>query len=265
MTMRAYGASTFLLLLALISPGRPLSGQTLEAWDPRNPLVTRENLEQLVQQLELTSESSTYGATLRRMAGEEAGRVRSRLRKGDFQVGDQILLTVEGEDQLSGTYVVRPGPLLAIPMLGDIPLEGTLRSELHARLEDHVGRFVRDPVVQVRSLIRVSISGEVNQPGFYVVSSEVLLSDAIMAAGGLSANADLSRIHVARGSERIWTGETLARALMEGQTLDQMGLHAGDQIVVAAQRPPTLGNAVRTSVAMLPPLLLLLTTILSLR
>ncbi len=169
--------------------------------------------------------------------------VRARLEQGDIRVGDQIALVVEGEDSLSNNFTVRPGEILSLPRIGDIPVGGVLRSELEAHLTEQLARYSRDPVVRAHSLVRVTIAGSVAQPGFYAVQPDRLLSDAIMQAGGPALSANLNGIRIERAGREIWSGAYLQQAIADGRTFDQLSLQAGDQIIVPAQRPALASTA----------------------
>jgi protein involved in polysaccharide export with SLBB domain len=202
------------------------------AWDPRRVQVTRTDLTTLLDRLDKAAASKAYSDTLRARARAQGSLIRARLQDGDFQAGDRIALSVEGETTLSDTFTVATGQQLPIPQLGDIPLSGVLRSELESHVKTHMGRFIRDPKVTVRSLIRVAVMGGVGSPGFYSVPSEALLSDVIMIAGGPAVTAKLSVIQVIRGERRIWEGDALVDTTATGRSLDQIGVRAGDRINV---------------------------------
>src|SRR5439155_14869154 len=110
--------------------------------------------------------------------------VAAQSRATTFQVGDRILLHVEGDSALSDTFSVVAGPALRLPNIGEIPLAGVSRNDLEAHLTRELGRYIKDPVVQARALIRVSVVGEVSRPGFYAVPVDLVLPDALMLAGG---------------------------------------------------------------------------------
>src|SRR4051812_30141100 len=78
-----------------------------------------------------------------------------------FQVGDRILLSVEGDSALTDTFTVVAGPVLRLPQIGDISLASVPRSGIEPYLTRELGRYINDPVVSARALIRISVMGEV--------------------------------------------------------------------------------------------------------
>jgi polysaccharide export outer membrane protein len=204
--------------------------------------VTRAQLEDLLRQLEESSQSPAYSSSMRARSRVEANLLSARLEQGDFQVGDRIRLTVDQEPTLSDTFTVATGRVLNLPGIGGIPLAGVLHSELNGYLTTQIGRFVRNPVVHAKSLIRVAVLGAVAKPGYYTVPTEALVSDVVMQAGGPIATAKLQETKIERGSETLWDGERLQQAIAEGRTLDALSLQAGDRIDVPAVKPANPAN-----------------------
>jgi len=153
-----------------------------------------------------------------------------------FQVGDRILLHVEGDSALTDTFTVVAGPALRLPNIGEITLAGVPRADLEPHLTRELGRYINDPVVQARALIRVSVAGEVTRPGYYAVPIDLVLADALMLAGGATKDARVERLTIQRGNSSIWGGNALQTAIARGATLDELGIRAGDRIQVPAQR-----------------------------
>lgn len=229
--MRPLSVVVMLFCLAV-----PPGGAQAYLWDVRRLSATREMLEDLLRRLELMADSGGLSARDRAESGRTAAAVRTRLVEGDFTVGERIVLSVEGEPQLSDTFRVEPGPRLALPVVGDISLRGVLRVELEPYLRRELGRFVRDPVVRARSLIPLSILGEVPRPGYYNFPPEYPLTDVLMAAGGPTMNARLPSVRIERGEARVWEGAVLRQALEAGRTLGELGVQAGDRVVVPRRR-----------------------------
>lgn len=203
--------------------------------DPTGVQLTRAELQEQLQRYEEIAKSSAYGGAERAQAGEEAALIRTRLTEGDLRVGDRIQLTVEGYPDLSNEFSVVAGQMLVLPSLGEVHLGGVLRSELQEHLSHEIGRYIRDPVVRARSLIRLQVLGAVGVQGFYAIPSDVLVSDALMLAGGPAAAADLNKMRIERNRQVIWNSENLRRAMQEGRTLDQLSVRAGDGIIVPAR------------------------------
>src|SRR5207237_6241008 len=185
--------------------------------------------------------------------GVQARRATAQTRNTPFQIGDRILLHVEGDSTLSDTFTVVAGPALKLPNIGDISLAGVPRADIEAHLTRELGRFMKDPVVQARALIRVSVVGEVLRPGYYAVPIDLVLADALMVAGGATKDARVDQLRILRGSASLWSGDQLQTEIARGSTLDQLGMRAGDRIQVPRQRDPETKWRMVGSVVTTPP------------
>src|SRR6267143_1850675 len=159
---------------------------------PTGPLTSRDELSAAATQAEQS------GKPL------EAAAIRQRLRDGDFQVGDRIVLSFISDAKHSDTLVVRSGRIIDLPGVGELPLTGLLRSELKGRVTAELLKYVKAQEVDVTPLTRIAVLGEVVHPGYFAFRADVPITDAIMLASGL--------------------------------TLDQFGLNAGDELVVGRRR-----------------------------
>lgn len=227
-------ATLLAILLAGVAVGA--EAQVPTDWDPARLHVTRAELQDLLAQYEAVASSQGYSSGVRAEAQRAAARIRTRLERGDFRVGDRIALRVENETEIPDTLVVEPGPSIVLQNMGTISLDGVLRSELRSYLTEQIGRYVRDPVVHTASLIRLQIEGAVGTQGFYTLPSDMLLSEALMAAG-LPQGAKLDEIELKRGDDTLLEDEEVQVALQEGRSLDQLNLQAGDRIVVPEDQP----------------------------
>ncbi|HWP38052.1 MAG TPA: polysaccharide biosynthesis/export family protein [Gemmatimonadales bacterium] len=203
--------------------------------------ATRADLENRLAYLDQVLASTAYSDGLKRRATEEVQGIRERLRRGDFQVGDRILLEVEGEAALTDSFTVAEGPRLRLPVIGDLEMSGILRAELETHLSERLARFLRQPRLRARPLMRIGVDGAVARPGFVTVPAELVLADVLVAAGGASPTARTDRIRVERNNVAILEGAEVENALREGRTLDQLGIQAGDRLVVP-QRGAGLGG-----------------------
>jgi protein involved in polysaccharide export with SLBB domain len=229
------GASRCLTLCLLAVGASTALAQGAPLGDAGRPNASRDELTTQAAQAELAA-SASGSAEAREMKQREAAAIRWRLSHGDFEVGDRIVLVVPGDSVLIDTLTVAAGRTVNFPKLPPITLDTILRSELHAHLAQNVGRFLKDTLFQATPLIRFGVLGEVARPGYYHLSTDASISDALMAAGGPTSHADLPRSIVRRGSRDVMSKRAVRDAMAAGLTLDQVGLAAGDELVVAETR-----------------------------
>ena len=251
--------SVWALLVAaalLVAPGLLAQDGVAEPGaDGRQPVVSRVQLQQSLEQAEALANSEAYSAGFREAKRAEAALIRERLLEGDFYVGDQLTITVTGDSGFSGTKAIGPGRVLSLQGLPDIQMRGVLRSEVEAYLTEQIGRYIRDPQVKARPLIRLTIMGGVGKPGFHQMDADIMLSDALMQAGGIGNVTELKRSKVLRGDEEIMDGEAFNKAVTDGVTLDQMNLRAGDVIEVGTKPTKDWFTTLRTF-AIIPALII---------
>ncbi len=250
-----YALAACLLALAVSAPAR---AQTPSDWSPSGLELTRKDLSDLLAKYEQAAQSDAYSSSLRAQAARDAALIRQRLKEGDFHVGDRIYLSVQGEEALTDTFTVAGGSVIRLPVIGDISLQGVLRSELEDYLTNQLARFIKEPRVSTQSLMRVAVLGQVGRPGFYVLPSTTLITEALMAAGGPRDDAKIDDLKIERADDVIWDGEPLQTAMTQGRTLDQMNLQAGDQIVIP-KKGSRLGSIARwAGLTVIPPLVYIL-------
>ena len=108
---------------------------------------------------------------------------------------------VSGTQALQG-YLVDEQGNINFPILGTIHVEGLTRSQLTHLLEQKLknGNYIKDPVVTVKFLnFKISVIGEVNQPGSFPISNErVTILDALSMAGDLTIYGKRDRVAVIR-------------------------------------------------------------------
>lgn len=204
--------------------------------DTRRAQATRAELQATLLQIDSILASPGYSGRIRDAKRREAALIKQRLADGDLLVGDQLVLMVVGEPALSDTFNISSGQVLILPGVAEIPLRGVLRSEAQGYLTRELGKMLRDPSVRVESLIRLSVLGAVGRQGFYQIPADVLVSDAIMAAGGPIGSADPNKTIIRRGGTTLLAKEEVRDAIVRGSTLDQLNLRAGDEIVVDAKQ-----------------------------
>ncbi|HKC45993.1 MAG TPA: polysaccharide biosynthesis/export family protein [Gemmatimonadales bacterium] len=206
--------------------------------------VTRDTLQAILQRIDSAGGSDTTKGDQKQRA--LAQQIRARMTRGDFLPGDRIKLVVDSEPQLSDTFPVGPSQELVLPIVGVISLHGVLRSELQAAMTRELGRFLREPIVRATPLIRLSIAGEVARPGYYMMSPTEVLSDVVTAAGGTTQNAEVEKMYVQRGDNRLYEGNALQGLISEGRTLDEASIRPGDKFVIPTRNTDSVFYTVRT-------------------
>jgi protein involved in polysaccharide export with SLBB domain len=201
------------------------------------PNGTRAQLAERVAALESELAGGVRGDD-RERAQRELSELQARLERGDFQVGDQLVVTVSREQVSVDTATVRAGQVIGLASQGDlpdVPLAGVLRSEVQPRIQAHVDRFLKGHTVRVTLLTRLQVTGGVVRPGFLGVSPDRPVTDILMTAGGPTPLAKLDRVTVRRNGKLIAKASEWRAAVREGTTIAEFGLQPGDEVTVEQQ------------------------------
>jgi uncharacterized MnhB-related membrane protein len=215
--------AAFLTFLALISTE---SG----AQSTPGPLVSRAELTAAATRAEIAA--TTGDQVTRAQNAVVAAAIRQRLRDGDLQVGDRVVVTIVSDAVHRDTVVVRSERALELPGMIVVSVVGVLRSELQQRVSTEVLKYVKAQQIDVTPLIRVGVMGAVSRPGYFAFASDMPITDAIMGAGGPTGTADVGRSIVRRQNQEYRSAGETSKAISSGLTLDQFGLSAGDELVV---------------------------------
>lgn len=115
--------------------------------------------------------------------------------------GDEVRMTVFGEDDLTGTYAVDGAGRLALPLVGAVPVGGlTARQAEAAIAKRFADGYLRDPRValEVLTFRPFYILGEVRAPGAYAYAEGLTVMGAVALGGGFSYRADEDDIDISR-------------------------------------------------------------------
>lgn len=122
----------------------------------------------------------------------------------EFRLGpeDVIEVTVYQDKSLDRTVPVRPDGKISLPLIGEMPASGKTATDLQKEIALRLKQFVADPTVTVVvkevNSPKVSVLGEVKNPGMYKIKDRATLLDAIALAGGLTEYAKRNKIVVIR-------------------------------------------------------------------
>jgi polysaccharide export outer membrane protein len=108
--------------------------------------------------------------------------------------GDVLEITVFGNDDLTRTPTVQPSGVIALPLLGEVPVVGLSVAEVQRKLTTLLARdFLVNPQVEVKvkeyQSQMVSVVGEVNSPGRKPLRGRTRLIDVLVEAGGFRPTA----------------------------------------------------------------------------
>lgn len=167
--------------------------------------------------------------------------------------GDHLRITVLSDDKnLSGEFEVAPDSSLKHPLYNQVKVAGVPVSELRGTIASFLRKFQREPQLEVEPLFKVTVSGEVKVPNFYLLPPETTFMDAIARAGGPTERANPDQVTVMRD------GHQLSLNLGErGSRREMLTIQSGDQVSLAPRR-----NVV-TGISRITPLFGLAASILS--
>jgi polysaccharide export outer membrane protein len=163
---------------------------------------------------------------------------------GDYIIskGDQLLITVWGYPEFSGTQTVRDNGYVLIPLAGEVPAAGLRRDEFVSRLQQKLVEYIQGEVkvtVSVSSSIgqRVTVLGSVSRPDNYPVASEVNLLEIITMAGGYLPDANLARVKIFRKDPRFLNADVDLQDYIERADIENLPrVHPGDIVFVPRQQ-----------------------------
>ncbi len=117
--------------------------------------------------------------------------------------GDRMRISVYGEPDLTGEFVVGTNGMVAYPLIGDHPAQGKTLGQLQETLGTALRRYVLQPNISVEVLNYrpFFILGEVDNPGTYPYSAGLNVMNAVATAGGFSYRADTRRVFIKHADE----------------------------------------------------------------
>jgi polysaccharide biosynthesis/export protein len=97
---------------------------------------------------------------------------------------------------------VRPDGKISIPLIGEMPASGKTATELQREISLRYAKFISEPAVTVVvkevNSPKVSVLGEVKNPGMYKIKDRATVLDAIAMAGGTTEYAKRDKVTLIR-------------------------------------------------------------------
>lgn len=115
--------------------------------------------------------------------------------------GDEVMVTVFGERELSKKYVVSSAGDLSFPLIGDVDVANKTVTELQDQLVAILSEgYLNDPRInaEVVSYREIFILGEVERPGEFPYRDDLTVLQAVALAGGFKYRADKNRVFIRR-------------------------------------------------------------------
>jgi polysaccharide export outer membrane protein len=118
--------------------------------------------------------------------------------------GDEVVISVFGEPDLSMKFRLNDTGQLSYPFLGELAIEGLTVTELEQLITRGLkGPYLVDPevAVSIAEYRPFFVHGEVEKPGAYPYQPGMTLEKAIVLAGGFTERASRSKFEVVRSSD----------------------------------------------------------------
>jgi protein involved in polysaccharide export with SLBB domain len=154
-------------------------------------------------------------------------------------VGDELNFRFFYMPSLNTVAVVRPDGKLALPLAGELQVDGLTMGELSALVEKLLAAQVRRPQVTINvqgvGARRVFVGGEVTRPGVQPFVGPLTVLQAVMVAEGLKDTAQPSKAIVMRRGpkgERLVVPVDLSAALAGAEGAQDLALQPYDVVVV---------------------------------
>lgn len=156
--------------------------------------------------------------------------------------GDEIIVDVWGNSQMTHQTTVTPDGRVVIPDVGPVTVAGLTISEATKRMRGALGTIYEglyDGTVQmsltlsgIRS-IQVNVMGEVGVAGTYTLPSLATLFHALYVAGGVNEIGTLRSIKLYRGG-KLFSEVDVYDYILRGKSEGDVALRDGDLISVSA-------------------------------
>lgn len=155
--------------------------------------------------------------------------------------GDQIAVSVYGDQALSQTVTVLPDGSVTLALIGPVSVIGKSADAAAAVISSSLKRYMRHPVVTVSVLsaaqANVLVLGDVKTPGKFALRPGARLTDAVAAAGGFaSVNGTFPTARVSMPDGSI-SAVSLQALIHDGQTAQNLPLAEG--AIVYVEGPQT--------------------------
>jgi len=150
-------------------------------------------------------------------------------------VEDVLEVSVWMHPELEKVLTVRSDGKITFPPVGEIEVSGLQPKEVADIISVGLKSYYVEPKVFVRikesNSRKVSILGQVKEPGLFKLKSQIDLLELISKAGGVTSAADLDRCMVLRGNREVIPVDLIA-LLFRGDLKNNLIIQSGDTVIV---------------------------------
>ena len=115
---------------------------------------------------------------------------------------DELEIAVWNNEAVTRTVTVRPDGRISLPLTNDVQAAGLTPMQLQGNIVKALAPFIQNPdvavIVKAVKSYKVSVMGEVKEPGRFELSSRATVLDVLAMAKGFNEFADKGRIIVLR-------------------------------------------------------------------
>lgn len=166
--------------------------------------------------------------------------------------GDVVQVQVWRQPDYSGEITVGADGNLLHPVYRDLQVEGLTVRQVRTEVEGVLAGYIQGARVVVEPLFRVSVGGEVRQPGVYPMLRGTTVADAVSMAGGPTQVAKLDEVLLLRAG----TQYNLRLNPEQLVTFGSLPVVSGDQILIERESDFSIWRDVVGPVATVSALLL---------
>lgn len=147
-----------------------------------------------------------------------------------FKPGDAVFIKIWNHPELTDTFYVEEDTTIEFPLIGVIDVSRLTPRDLQDTLKGKYSLYIQNPYVRLKTLIRVSILGEVKKPGIYYINETDEFLDVLALAGGPTDDANLKKAILRRG-HYVYKVD-LKEAIETGRKISELGVRSGDIIFI---------------------------------
>lgn len=94
------------------------------------------------------------------------------IKNNDIEDLEQTNFSYNGSQSVQ-TYLVNQEGNITLPVLGNVKIGGLKKSEATKKIKETLTPYIKNPVVTIQYMnFKITILGEVNKPGVYIVNNE---------------------------------------------------------------------------------------------